>query len=325
MSMPPPAPSTDGGVPSNIPESTGAAVFTQNFDSLAVDSTWLKSCKWNKHVRVREGCGVGGSKCLRIPQDPGNREPPLFPLPLPDARPPYPAGSTGVCAPYYTNTGTDVVQALQPLPPADEYTLQYDIFFENGYDWARAGKLPGLTAQEWDSGCSTDSDGLPTDPGPNRWSVRVMWRDLGTNELYVYDQDRLAGACGLRAATTIPFTTGKWMAVSIYLRLNSTATAKDGESRMYIDGTLARAETGLRLRGETSARTRIQNIFFSTFFGGNESKRLWCMRMPNDPMYCAVKDPRIEVTWVPKNVSVVSFDNVAVYPGLRIRKAPGAN
>ncbi|HEY0713625.1 MAG TPA: hypothetical protein VGF45_13180, partial [Polyangia bacterium] len=305
--------------------STAPAVFSQNFDSLAVDSTWLKSCKWNKHVRVREGCGVGGSKCLRIAHDPDNREPPLFPLPLPEERPPYPAGSTGVCAPYYTNTGTDVVQALQPLPPADEYSLLYDIFFENGYDWARAGKLPGLTAQEWDSGCSTDSDGLPTDPGPNRWSVRVMWRDLGTTELYVYDQDRLPGACGLRAATPIPFATGKWMALSIYLRLNSGAATKDGEARMYIDGKLARAETGLRLRAETAGRSQIRNIFFSTFFGGNESKRLYCMRQPDDQAFCAVKDPRIEVTWVPKNVSVVSFDNIAVYPGLRIRKAPGAN
>ncbi|HEY0708711.1 MAG TPA: hypothetical protein VGG33_18020 [Polyangia bacterium] len=305
------------------PGPAGPAVFSETFETVKTDGTWLSACKWNKHTRVTEGCGVGGGKCLRIAQDPDKREPPLFPLPPVNERPPYPAGSTGVCEPYYTNTGTDVVQDVQKLPPAEEYSLNYDVFFEPGYDWARAGKLPGLSARDWDSGCSVEGDGLATDPGPGRWSVRLMWRELGTNELYVYDQDRVPGACGLRAPTSMPFTVGKWIAVTIYVKLNSKADLKDGVASLYLDGQLVRDEAGLRLRATEAKSSLITNIFFSTFYGGNESKRLHCKANPGDPMYCAVPDPKIDVTWVPKHVSYVAFDNIAVYPGLRVRMSPG--
>jgi hypothetical protein len=300
-----------------------AAVFAQDFENLATGSTWLKSCKWNKHAHVTEGCGVAGSKCLRVAHDPGRREPPLFPLPPEDERPPYPPGSGGVCFPYYTNTGTDVVQAVQPLPPAQEYSLSYDVFFEPGYDWARAGKLPGLSAVEWDSGCSIEGDGLKTDPGSARWSVRMMWRELGTTELYVYDQDRIPGACGLRSPTPMPLAVGRWIAVTIYVKVNSTAASRDGGARLYLDGVLVREDAGLRLRATESKGSLVSNIFFSTFYGGNESKRLYCKEHPDDPTYCAVKDPKIDVTWVPAVVSYADFDNIAVYPGLRVRRAPG--
>jgi hypothetical protein len=305
------------------PSPPGAAVFTQDFEKLAAGTTWLKSCKWNKHVRVTEGCGLNGSKCLRVAQDPTRREPPLFPLPPEDERPPYPPGSAGVCFPYYTNTGTDVVQAVQPLPPALEYSLNYDVFFEPGYAWARAGKLPGLSATQWDSGCSIEGDGLKTDPGPARWSVRLMWREGGTSELYVYDQDRIPGACGLRGPGVVGLTIGRWIAVTIYVRLNSQAAAHDGGARLYLDGVLARQEEGLRLRASDTEASKITNLFFSTFHGGNESKRLYCRQNPEDPRYCAVKDPKIDTTWVPGQASYVDFDNVAVHAGLRIRMAPG--
>jgi hypothetical protein len=301
----------------------GPPVYVQSFDTLATGSAWLSSCKWKKHVHVEEGCGVGGSKCLRIAQDPDNKEPPLFPLPPVDERPPYPPGSNGVCEPYYTNTATDVVQAVQPLPIADEYSLNYDLYFEDGYDWARGGKLPGLSGKEWDSGCSVEGDGIPTDPGPGRWSVRMMWRAAAHNELYVYDQDRVAGACGTRSPTDVLFATGRWLSVTIHVKLNSAADAHDGVAQMFLDGVLAREESGIRFRAELSDDSRINQIFFSTFFGGNESKRLYCLAHPGSSPYCTVPDPTPELTWVPANVSYVRFDNLAVYPGLRVRSVPG--
>jgi hypothetical protein len=299
----------------------GPAVFTQDFNELKAGSTWLKSCKWNKHTAVTESCGIADSQCLRIAHDPTNKEPPLFPLPPVDERPPYPDGSKGVCPPYYTNTGTDVVQQIQPIPPGDEYSLSYDVFFEDGYDWARGGKLPGLSAKEWDSGCSIEGDGIPTDPGPARWSVRLMWRSEGTNELYVYDQDRIPGACGTRSPTEVPFSTGRWFAVTLYVRLNSAADAADGEARFYLDGKLLRREKDLKLRSEISDDSRINNIFFSTFFGGNESKRLYCHDHAGEAPYCKVPDPNADVTWVPKDLAYVRFDNLEVRPGLAVRES----
>jgi hypothetical protein len=301
----------------------GPPVYEQRFDELDTGSTWLSSCKWRKHVRVEEHCGVGDSKCLRVAHDPDNKEPPLFPLPPLEERPPYPPDSNGVCAPYYTNTATDVVQAVQPIPLADEYTLNYDMYFEPGYDWARGGKLPGLSAKEWDSGCSIEGDGIPTDPGPERWSVRLMWRMAGTNELYVYDQDRVPGACGTRSPTNLTFDTGRWISVSLYVKLNTAADAHDGVAQMYFDGTLAREESGIRFRSTLGEDSRINQIFFSTFFGGNESKRLYCLAHPGSAPYCTAPDPYPQTTWVPAQVSYVRFDNLAVYPGLRVRARPG--
>ena len=302
---------------------SGPPVFTQNFDSLATGSTWLSSCKWRKHTKVTDSCGVT-SKCLRIKQDPFCKEPPLFPLPPEDQRPTYPSvPPCEVCSPFYTNTGTDVVQAVQPVTIGDEYSLNYDLYFEPGYDWARGGKLPGLSGKEWDSGCSIEGDGLSTNPGPGRWSVRLMWRANGTNELYVYDQDRIPGACGTRSPTSITFTTGRWYAITIYVKLNTSATARDGIAGLYIDGQAARVESSIRFRGETTSNSRINQIFFSTFFGGNESKRLYCKQNPGTSPYCTNPDPLIDVAWVPSNIAWLRFDNLAVYPGLRVRGAPG--
>jgi hypothetical protein len=309
--------------PSPTPRATPRPVFTQDFDGLADGSAWLSSCKWKKHTRVTDACGVSG-KCLRIAQDSFCKEPPLFPLPPVDERPSYPSSAPcEVCSPYYTNTGTDVVQAVQAITLGDEYSLNYDLYFEPGYDWARGGKLPGLSGKEWDSGCSIEGDGIPTDPGPARWSVRLMWRASGTNELYVYDQDRLPGACGTRSPTPITFTTGRWYAITVYVKLNTTASAHDGVAALYIDGQLARQETGIRFRAETTANSRINQIFFSTFFGGNESKRIYCLSHQGEAPYCATPDPTPDKTWVPANVSYLRFDNLTVYPGLRVRAAAG--
>lgn len=298
-------------------------VFSQTFDALSLGDPWLKACKWKKHARVEATCGVKGSPCLHIKQDPFNAEPSLFPLPPQNQRPPYPAGSAGQCYPHYTNTATDVVQDIVEVPSALEYSLSYDVYFQAGYDWARGGKLPGLSAKEWDSGCSKTEDGLQTDPGPHRWSVRVMWREGGANELYVYEQSRTPGLCGARLRTRMPFQTGKWRAVTVYVKLNSAAAARDGVAALYFDGTLAQSITGVQFRGTTEKASLIRNVFFSTFFGGNEAKRLYCKGHPSNATYCQPPDPKIETTWVPKDVAHVLFDNITVHEGLHIRRAPG--
>src|SRR5262249_52333186 len=138
-----------------------------------------------------------------------------------------------------------------------------------------------------------------------RWSVRLMWRAGGTNELYVYEQGREAGACGTRSPTMIPFQTGRWTAVSVHVRLNTPRSAHDGRAQMEIDGRLAREARDIQFRSTTGSRSRISNIFFSTFYGGNEQKRLWCndtshRSHPDWMRYCGMADPMADVTWRPR-------------------------
>ncbi len=118
---------------------------------------------------------------------------------------------------YTTNTSTDVVQNdivinpsingtkkdpisesatpyANPPSPNYAYTLTYDVYFAPGFDFAKGGKLPGLGADDFDSGCTDDGSIKRT---PNRWSERVMWRENGRVELYSYDQSRPSGNCGI--------------------------------------------------------------------------------------------------------------------------------
>src|SRR5206468_3056137 len=97
---------------------------------------------------------------------------------------------------------------------------------------------------------------------------------------------------------------------------------RDGEAALYIDGRLAREEKGIRYRGETTPASQIQGIFFSTFFGGNEARRLYCLQHGGEDT-CKTGLPATEVTWVPAHASHLRFDNVAVYAGRKVRARAG--
>ena len=76
---------------------------------------------------VTSACGVGGGKCLRVSYVP---------------------------TPAAGENGSPVLQTMIAIPPAREYSFSYDLMFEDGWEWVRGGKLPGLAATVHDSGCS---------------------------------------------------------------------------------------------------------------------------------------------------------------------------
>ena len=323
---------------------------------------------------------------------------------------------------YTTNTSTDVVQNdivinpsingtkkdpisesatpyANPPSPNYAYTLTYDVYFAPGFDFAKGGKLPGLGADDFDSGCTDDGSIKRT---PNRWSERVMWRENGRVELYSYDQSRPSGNCGIdelvSAAAGDPayeypnavpgdgkfrFQTGVWYQITISVAVNANNAvvyATDGSGNTLLDafgdpivigangpegglvylgitnlstntleGTIQYNNVALRdecdLQGSgtywqgsaplcaspvpDSIDARVNTLFFSTFFGGNETKRLTCL---NDSIpggtptgitqaiyeeLCASQ--RVEYiwptnTWLPQT-SQAYFANLNVYPG----------
>jgi len=191
----------------------GASRYEQTFNSLQTGALWKKNLDGSKisaypeNAWVTATCGVLDSACLRIvyrQPDGIHKHPapsPVFTTTNGEfAWTPSDAGHTG--------TATDVIQAniaidgttdgtgkaSNPPLPSKAYTLSYDLYFEPGFDFAKGGKLPGLAAKSFDSGCT--EEGSPKRNGKN-WSVRVMWRNNGRLQLYSYDQTRPSGSCGV--------------------------------------------------------------------------------------------------------------------------------
>ena len=61
--------------------------------------------------------------------------------------------------------------------------MSYDVQFEEGFDFVKGGKLPGLFGGEGNTG-----GGIPT--GMDGFSARMMWRGNGRVVQYVYYPDQ---------------------------------------------------------------------------------------------------------------------------------------
>ncbi|CAE6377393.1 unnamed protein product [Rhizoctonia solani] len=147
------------------------------------------------------------------------------------------------------------------LSSGNEFTLGYSIFFESGFgirlsrfgsahlntmyepDFVHGGKLPGLyggTSNDEAASCSGGRHPLTC------FSTRLMWRDEGAGEVYVYlpndpankslcNGTRIPGKniCGSDYGTSLGrgsfhFETGKWNYVAQRIKLNTPGKA-DGQ------------------------------------------------------------------------------------------------
>lgn len=230
-------------------------VYSENFEALATGTSW----KNNKRLKVEASCGVNNSKCLRVTYVP-------------------------------TSEGSERLTVGQTIPAALEYTLNYDVMFENDFEWVKGGKLPGLAPTNYTTGCK--------EPTPTGWSVRMMWRTGGEPVLYTYDQNR-ANRCGEDARSGVKFAKNTWQPLSVHVRVNQPASASNAEMSLYMGGKRIAHVTNAQLRGAEGTATLINQFIFHTFFGGSDD------------------------TWSPSKTVHARFDNFAVYPGLRVRNAPG--
>ena len=197
--------------------------YLQTFNALPTNELWdnnldtAKPRAFQENILVTAGCGEDRSTCLRQVYrhfDGIHKQPASNPVFVTDATGKVNWAPSDI---GHTNTATDVIQAnimisgatdglssasATPVP-SKAYTLSYKVFFEPGFDFAKGGKLPGLAAKVFDSGCTEDGSAKRSG---SSWSVRLMWRANGRVELYSYDQSRPSGSCGIN--TLIDYVAG---------------------------------------------------------------------------------------------------------------------
>lgn len=169
----------------------------------------------------------------------------------------YPAGSASPSASRKYGVPDGGMQVFLPRVEGalDEAYLRYWLRFPADFDFVKGGKLPGL----W--GGSEVSGGEEPD-GTNGFSTRLMWREDGEGELYLYAPGETGTSLG-RGAWTWP--RGRWVCVEEHVVLNDPKQ-EDGAVTVWVDGSEVLSESGMQYR--TVKDLRIEGIFFSTFFGG---------------------------------------------------------
>lgn len=166
-----------------------------------------------------------------------------------------------------------------PLPPAQEYTLSYRLYFEEGFEFVLGGKLPGLT-----SGGEKFTGGVHPTKGQG-FSARYMWRKEGQAVVYLYSVDNKGPWGEDIALEGIKFESGRWYELKQRIKLNDP-DAKNAELQVWVDGTMVLNKRDFRLRiGEQG---KIDSLYFSTFFGG--SRPNWA---PSKDVYVRFDDFRV--------------------------------
>ncbi|GJE94465.1 polysaccharide lyase family 14 protein [Phanerochaete sordida] len=155
--------------------------------------------------------------------------------------------------------------------------ITYEVAFDSGFNWVQGGKLPGLRGGPDPNGCSGGSAAN----GSNCFSSRLMWRKNGEGEVYAYllennslcsDKSVLCNQDGFGTSInrgSFSYAAGQWNLVTMLVRLNEPLDEANGQIVLYYNNVKAIDQSGLQLR--TSDDINIGGLYFSTFFGGDDS------------------------------------------------------
>ncbi|KAJ6625631.1 hypothetical protein B0H10DRAFT_2002449 [Mycena sp. CBHHK59/15] len=185
----------------------------------------------------------------------------------------YPAGS------YSNNTGGAQLYSLWNTTQASGFQsmmLSYEVAFDDGFDWVKGGKLPGLRGGTSATGCSGGNEAT----GFDCFSARLMWRTNGAGEVYAYipSPNNLCSEktiiCNSDFGISISrgsftFTSGQWNRVTLLVQLNNPVNVANGNIELYFNDVQALAQQDLQLRA--SSNVTAGGIYFSTFFGGSDT------------------------------------------------------
>ncbi|MBK1856255.1 hypothetical protein JO972_14895 [Verrucomicrobiaceae bacterium 5K15] len=206
-----------------------AVLLAEGFDTIGRKSLAAKLLK-KSQVSLAKSAGPDGSDAIRV------------------AYIPYARGSERITTNFPLSRKVTAA------------TLSFDVCFENGFDFAKGGKLHGLGPVKPVTG------GQPRKP--NQWSARLMFRKGGAASTYIYDQHPTA-TYGIGERSPAPvFRPGRWHHVDLQVSLNHGAKA-NGLVHLFIDGKKVASSQNLRIRGLENDATLIHCFMFCTFHGGH--------------------------------------------------------
>jgi|SRR5215217_423217 len=175
--------------------------------------------------------------------------------------------SAKLIGPHATNVPQPYVKLDRP---STSYTLSYEVFFPDGFNFVRGGKLPGLCSQKAVSGGNKQD---------NDFSMRLMWRTGGNGEVYAYvppkSQSKEYSKCCTQSDPkygdslgrgSFKFQTGKWNKIALSVKLNDVGKC-NGSIELCHNGKKVISADCIVYR--TSNDKKIEYCMFSTFFGGS--------------------------------------------------------
>jgi hypothetical protein len=154
---------------------------------------------------------------------------------------------------------------------ATEVTFSYEVKFPEGFQFAKAGKLPGLFGS--DAGVNAACSG--GDHGENNcFSARLMWREGGKLEVYLYAPSTNTKFKPNKYGNDFfmsdgyKIKPGEWTSLTERVKLN-THGKSDGSIEVLVGGVSKLKLDGLILR--VSETGRMRGAMIHTFFGGSSS------------------------------------------------------
>lgn len=151
------------------------------------------------------------------------------------------------------------------INPSSSKTISYDVMFAEDFDFVKGGKLPGLCG-------GTKATGGHRSDGYNGFSVRVMWREGGKMVSYVYhpnQKTRFGDDFKWMNFEKEPLiiSRGDWHKIKVVVKLNDI-DKKNGSIEAYLDEKIVFKKDDFTFR--LTKELQIDQICFSTFFGGND-------------------------------------------------------
>ncbi len=246
---------------SNIPTKLPEPILKINFDD-NINSNEFKAILGLKNVEMDKGKGINESTAIKV-------------------------SYVGF------NKGSERIVNSIKLPESySEATLNYAVNFDEDFQFPRGGKLHGLgPINKITGGRAIEKDG---------WSARICFKKKGFITSYVYHQNMKGKYGDGKSSKNFYFKKGKYYQIAIYVKINTPASAANGEVSVYVNGEKVSSYKGLQLRAVDKKDSEINNFLFSTFHGGNT------------PDF-APKDKNGNYTTV-----YAWFDNFEIYKGLFI-------
>ena len=199
----------------------------------------------SEHASIVNGAGVFGSKALRTTYAQGSYGSYASPAGTSSTIFKIPFGSNGA------NIGMH-----------DDLYFRFMVKFEPGFQFGKSGKLPGL------AGGTSNTAGNPPN-GTDGWSGRLDWVGNGGLISYLYvpgiKKYGLELTWNVAGKTTQLVQPGKWACLEMRYQMN-TPGQPNGIAQGWLNSKVALDNHNINFR--STSKLGIDNILFSTFFGG---------------------------------------------------------